>query len=392
MRSAAARRPGTTAPGWRRARTWWWSPSTTGSNAFGHLYLADIGGDRFADSGNVGLLDCVAALAWVRDNIAAFGGDPGRVTIFGESGGAGKVSTLMAMPAAKGLFHRAVAQSGAALRHSTPEAAARSARALMDQLGLGPVGLDRLQALPAEAILQAMAATRGAMAFGPVTDGRAIPSDPFDPKAPAISAEVPFLTGSNLTESTFFPDTPLDPMDGAALLERVKRYTHTGDAEAEGLIRLYREGRPGADEVMVYQLISSDYWMRHPVLLQAERKASLGGAPVYVYEFDRLSPARGGKLHCPHGSEIPFMFDNIAAAPELCGSGPGVQALADRMSTAWAAFARTGRPQAPGLPAWPAYERGRRATMLLDEGASKVASDPHGRERVAIAALKAGQA
>ena len=359
-------------------------------NVFGFLYLDELMGPAFAGSGNAGMLDCVAALRWVRDNIAGFGGDPHNVTIFGESGGAGKVSTLMAMPSAKGLFHRAIAESGAALKHATREQATKAARALLDTLGLQPSDTAKLQSLPVEDVLAAMAKVRMPGAFNPVTDGVAIPHDPFDPTAPALSADVPFMTGSNLTEATFLPDTPLDPLDDDALLSHVKGFTHTDDAGAERLIAIFRGENPGRDNVFVYQLIASEYWMRAAVLLQAERKAALHRAPVFVYQFNRLSPARGGKLHCPHGSEIPFAFDNLTTAPDLDGPPATGQALADRMSAAWVAFARTGDPTAPGGLHWPAYGAGRRV-MVFDEK-SQVETDPGGKGRAAIAALKASQA
>jgi para-nitrobenzyl esterase len=359
-------------------------------NVFGFLDLEQIGGEAFAGSGNAGMLDCAQALAWVRDNISAFGGDPGRVTIFGESGGAGKVSTLMAMPAARGLFHRAIAESGAALRLSTPEQSNRAAKSLLDKLGIGPGDLAKVQALPAQDIIKAMGSLGGPFGFGPVTDGKVVPAHPFDPGAPLISADVPFMTGSNLTEATFFPDTPLDPLDEAALLDRVKRYTRTDDRTAAALVALYREEHPVKSRVFLYQLIASDYWMRSTVLTQAERKGAMGRAPAYVYQFNWLSPARGGKLHCPHGTEIPFAFDNLHTAPELTGHPASFQILADKMSAAWASFARDGYPHADNLPRWPSYAEGQRAVMVLDQECA-VELDYGSRERMAIAAIKARQ-
>ena len=361
-------------------------------NAFGHLHLEDLMGERFKGSGNAGLLDCVEALRWVRGNIARFGGDPGNVTLFGESGGAGKVSTLLAMPAARGLFHKAVAESGAALKHMTAEEGTASAKALLDALGLGPGDAEKLQALPTEAILAAMGELKPPSGFGPVVDGTSLPANPFDPSAPQISADVPLLTGSNLTEVTFFADTPLEPLDDAALHTRVKGYTHTDDAGADSLIALYRGKNAGAANVLIYQLIASDYWMRWGVLLQAERKAALGRAPVYVYQFDWLSPGRDGKLNCPHGSEIPFVFDNVANAAVLVGQGPRQDALAARMSTAWTAFARTGHPNlaANPLPHWPAYGAERAVMVFNDE--SRVEHDAAGEQRASIAELKSRQA
>src|SRR6266436_8869237 len=212
----------------------------------GFLNLAPYG-EKYASSAHLGMLDIVVALEWVRDNIANFGGDPGNVTIFGESGGGGKVSTLMAMPAAKRLFHRAIAQSGVALRAMTADAAAAAAQTLLAQLGVGAGDLDRIQETPFERILGALQAARPPLGFGPVVGGHALPRHPFDPEAPEISAHVPMLLGSNLTERTFFPDTPLDPIDDAALLGHVKRYTGLGDAEASRLIASYRKNRANAD-------------------------------------------------------------------------------------------------------------------------------------------------
>ena len=359
-------------------------------NVFGFLYLDELAGADFAGSGNAGMLDCVAALKWVHGEIARFGGDPGNVTIFGESGGAGKVSTLMAMPDAKGLFHRAIAESGAALRHNTPAQASKSAKALLDHLGIAPGETARLQALTPEAILAGVASLKPPANFGPVVDGHAVPAHPFDPSAPALSADVPFMTGSNLTEVTFFLDTPLEPLDDAGLHEHVKSYTKTDAATADRLVSLYRVNHPTRENTVLYQIIASDYWMRSVVLAQAERRAWQGGAPVYVYQFNWMSPGRGGKLNCPHGSEIPFAYDNVDKATVLVGEGASQQALADRMSAAWVSFARSGRPEAPHLPHWPAYSEGR-AVMVFDNEC-RVELDPGSEGRVAIAELKAVQA
>jgi para-nitrobenzyl esterase len=355
-------------------------------NAFGFLDLTSIGGAKFAGSGNVGMLDIVAALEWVRDNIANFGGDPGNVTVFGESGGGGKVSTLMAMPAAKGLFHRAIAQSGVALRGLTGDAAAATARALLNQLGIDSGDLDRIQDIPFERILVALEAVRPPLGFGPVVDGRALPRHPFDPEAPAVSAEVALLLGSNLTERTFFADTPLDPIDDAALLGHVKRYTGLGDAAAAGLIAAYRKNRPDADNTFIYQLLSADWWMTANVITEAERKAKLGRAAAYVYHFEKRTPVRDGKLKVPHTLEIAYAFDNVDLSTAVTGTGADKQDLADKMSAMWTAFARTGNPSAAGLK-WEPYSAERRAVMILDDN-PRLELDPYREERLAISAAK----
>ncbi|HVY83367.1 MAG TPA: carboxylesterase/lipase family protein [Steroidobacteraceae bacterium] len=359
-------------------------------NIFGHLFLGDLGGNDVADSGNVGILDIVAALQWVRDNIAEFGGDPGNVTIFGESGGGGKVSTLLAMPAAQGLFHRAIIQSGTALRQATREAATKSAKAVLAQLGIQPGDIGKLRSVPQADLLAAINEMRPPPSFTPVVDGRSLPRHPFDPDAPQVSANVPLLVGSNETEVTFFPDTPLDPIDDATLRDRVKRYTRVDDGTASMVIDLYRHTRPKISNEHLYQIIASDYWMTSEVATQAERKAALGNAPVYVYYFQWESPVRGGKLRAVHSVEIPFVFDNVALAEPLVGNGPDLPALADAVSGAWTRFARTGNPNGKGLPMWPAYSSDKRHVMIFDK-TSRVESDPRRQERLAIAAIKARQ-
>jgi para-nitrobenzyl esterase len=355
-------------------------------NAFGFLDLSSVGGDKFADSANVGMLDIVAALEWVRDNIANFGGDPGNVTVFGESGGGGKVSTLMAMPAAKGLFHRVIAQSGVALRGMTADASAATTRTVLGQLGVDTGNLDRIQTIPFDRILATLEAAKPPLGFGPVVDGRALPRHPFDPDAPAMSADVPLLLGSNLTERTFFSDTPLDPIDDPALLGHVKRYTGLADAAASRLVAAYRKNRPDSDNTFIYQLVSADWWMTANVTTLAERKAGLGRAPAYLYHFEKRTPVRDGKLKVPHSLEIAYAFDNIDLSTAVTGTGADKQTLADKMSAMWTAFARTGDPGIAGLK-WEPYSPEHRAVMILDDD-PRLELDPYREERLAISAAK----
>jgi para-nitrobenzyl esterase len=359
-------------------------------NVFGHLFLADLAGNEFADSGNVGILDIVAALQWIRDNITEFGGDPGNVTIMGESGGGGKVSTLMAMPAAAGLFHRAIIQSAAALRQATRDSATDTAKGMLKQLGIQPSDTAKLRSVSQADLLAAFREAKPPPRFTPVVDDRSLPRHPVDPDAPAVSASVPLLIGSNETEVVFFGDTPLDPIDEATLRERVKRYTRVDDAQAEKLIGLYRKTRPDISTEYLYQIIASDYWMTSDIATHAERKAALGKAPAYLYHFRWASPARGGKLRSVHSMEIPFVFDNIHLAEPLTGSGPEQTALATMVSGAWARFARTGNPNGKGLPNWPAYSAATRSVMIFDK-TSRAVDDPNRDERLAIAAIKAQQ-
>ncbi|WP_207481999.1 carboxylesterase/lipase family protein [Arenibaculum pallidiluteum] len=350
----------------------------------GFLDLSWIGGPRYASSGNAGMLDIVQSLQWVRDNIRAFGGDPANVTVFGESGGGGKVSTLMAMPAAKGLFHRVIAQSGTAIKQASTETSEKAARAVLERLGIMAANLDQLHQIPFQRILAA-----GQGSWSPVVDGAVIPRHPFDPDAPAVSADVPMMVGSNLTETTFFNATPLDPIDDTELMNRLIEFTKLDEPRVQELVALYRARRPGTENHVLYQLISTDWWMTDSVRQQAARKAAQGGAPAFVYQFEMRQGARGGKLNVPHTAEIAYVFDNLGLSKALVGEPTAEhQALADRMSAAWATFARTGRPQAPDLPEWPAYTADRPAVMVLGRE-PKVLVDPSSEERKKVAALKA---
>jgi para-nitrobenzyl esterase len=350
--------------------------------ALGYLYLAGLGSERYAASSNVGNLDIIAALEWVRDNIAAFGGDPGCVTIFGQSGGGGKVSSLMAMPAARGLFKRAIVQSGAAVKGISRDAASQNAEHFLARVNLEPNQLDKLQELPLQQLLQATEPGSGPpINFGPVVDGHSLPTDPFDPIAPALSTDVPLLIGTVETEVTFFPGQPLDPIDAATLHTRVKQLLKgASEADIDRVISAYRAGRPGAPNTDLFLIMASDGF-RESVLLEAERKAvQAKSAPVYQYYFTWRSPVREGKLRSFHTVEIPFVFDNVDAAKSMTGSGKDRYELATRMSSAWVAFARTGDPNYPGLPKWSPYENTRRSTMVFNDEC-KLVDDPHGPEQ-----------
>ena len=351
-------------------------------NSFGFLYLADLGGERFAHTGNAGMLDIVAALEWVRDNIANFGGDPKNVTIFGQSGGAGKVSTLLAMPAAKGLFHRAIVQSGANIKGVTRADATKTAEMLMAKLGVKEAA--DLQKVPMDDLVQATLSTQG-LRLAPVVDGHALPADPFDPAAPAISADIPLLIGSVEYEVNFFPFTKFDPIDDAGLRAAVKQNSRVNDAEAEKLITVYRKGRPNVTNVELAQILASDNFAA-AVHTEAERK-SAQKAPVYMYYFTWKSPVRDGKLKAYHTLEIPFVLENVDEAKSMTGSGADRYPLQDKMSGAWAAFARSGNPNHKGLPNWPPFKTDQRATMVLDNEC-QVVNDPHGEERKAREALR----
>ena len=355
-------------------------------NLFGYLYLAHLS-EKYADSGNAGMLDIVEALEWVRDNIAQFGGDPGNVTIFGESGGGMKVTALMAMPVAKGLFHRAIVQSGAFLQGMPPARGAEITAAVLAYLGLKPNHVDELQRVPMERLQDAISAIPGGpLAIAPVMDGRSLPRHPFDPDAPAISADVPLLIGSNATETTLL-GPPVTDLDDATLHAQTKARMKIDDAAARRLLAVYKEAH--RDNVEAWLALESDRFMRINSIRQAERKAGQGASPVYMYYFAWRTPVMGGYLRSAHALEIPFVFDHVDVWSGFTGTSQDRYALADGMSAAWVEFARSGKPSAPGLPEWPAYTAAHRATMILDSESS-VVNDPAREQRLAFEASGGG--
>ena len=344
-------------------------------NVFGYLHLGELGGH--ASSGQAGMLDIVLVLEWVRDNIAAFGGDPANVTIFGESGGGAKVSMLQAMPAAHGLFHKAIIESGPGLRAVSKEAATRNAKAVLDALGVKPGEIGKLETLSA-AEIQAAAAAIGAanpmQGFSPCVDGVALPRDPFHPDAPAISAEVPVMIGTNKDESTLFirGHPKFGEFTDEDLTERAK--ASAGD-KAEALVAALRKVFPDYSPTHMISAVQTAQGMWAGSVSLAERKAAQKSAPAYMYMLTWETPVGRGALKCPHALEIPLVFDNVERARDFVGRGDDPQVLADQMSEAWLAFARTGNPNTPSLPDWPAYDAETRATMMFNLE-SRVENDP----------------
>ena len=353
-------------------------------NTFGHLYLGEFG-PRFADSGNAGVLDMILALEWVRDNIAEFGGDPGNVLIFGESGGGCKVSVLMAMDAAKGLFHRGVVQSGPLIQVTPAETAGKAAATVVEKLGLTADTIDQILALPTKDIQRAVrAATAEGVAGiggGPVLDGSNIKQHPFHPGAAPQGASVPMMIGVNRTESSLLtgaarPD--LFDLTWDTLPEALGKALPGYDAGA--ILADYRRMHPNFSPTNVYFTITSDRTFLRTSVVQADRKADQGGAPVFFYLLDWDTPVDGGKWLCPHALDIGFVFDNVAKSESMSGIGPDQQKLADIMSESWLAFARTGDPNNALIPRWPAYDSKRRPTMIFDLE-PRVVEDPRAPER-----------
>jgi para-nitrobenzyl esterase len=345
----------------------------------GELGFLELGGidPDYRGSGNVGLLDQVAALEWVRDNIAAFGGDPGCVTIFGESAGAMSVSTLLGTPAAKGLFHRAIAQSGSGEAPSTVEQAEQTAADYLERHGVTSV--TELAALSSDQLMEVQAALyaelltnpddllakndpMAGMPFRPHVDGRVIPEPVAVALRAGAAADVPLIVGTNADEWKLFDLMDPTVIDDAELSRRFDVVTPDG----EKTLAAYRAAHPDVAPKGLFSALMTDLTFRSPAtrMLEAQQAAT---DQVWSYLFTWATPAMGGALGSCHAIEIPFVFDVIAnpkLAPLL---GPDVPvALGDQMQDAWIAFARTGRPSAEGLPDWPTYEPERRATLELN--------------------------
>jgi para-nitrobenzyl esterase len=345
-------------------------------NALGYLYLGAMH-DDFADSGNAGQLDLVLALQWVRDNIAQFGGDPGNVTIFGQSGGGSKVSVTLAMPPAHGLFHKAIIQSGPGLRMTPKDQAAAFAERTLAALKLKPADVHKLQKMEVKAIIDAAATAQmgggmGMGGLGPVVDGRSLPRNPFDPDAPEISRDIPLMIGTTKDEATLF--LSIDPLFPKGTEEQVHdRFKQMLKDKGEAAFKVYKSLRP--KDPPAYWLTSMvtgmGAWMNSIRL--AERKL-VQGAPVYMYRVDYEPVFLGGVLRAPHGTDVPLCFDTVDARRAEFGDGPAPRKLAAVVSQAWINFARGGDPSQKGL-VWPHYDTKGRQTMLFDNK-SKVVSDP----------------
>jgi para-nitrobenzyl esterase len=353
----------------------------------GYLYLGDILGEEYARSGAAGVMDMVLALEWVRDNIEAFGGDPGNVMIFGESGGGVKVHSLLATPAAEGLFHRAVIQSGSARHWVTREEGTRFADAILEELGLDRARARELLTLPMENL---MAAQRGVMRrnkgggglvgtlaegdfnVAPTVNGIDIPVDPAEAIEAGASAGIPLLIGSNKDEAGYFAPNTADPQSLTMEQLRAQLGPMLG-AHLDGIIETYQRNDPDASPFDLLMAIGSGVEHRR-VRATAAEKAKAALAPVWAYMFQWESPIAGGVIKSAHTLEIPFVFDNVDNTP-LTGSGGDRYALAATLSSTWIAFARSGDPNHEGLPHWPAFTAEEPSTMLFNAARSEVAAN-----------------
>jgi para-nitrobenzyl esterase len=373
-------------------------------NVLGHLDLSKYG-DRYANSANVGMLDIVAALEWVRDNISGFGGDPHSVTIFGQSGGGGKVGTLMAMPSAKGLFHRAIVQSGSMLRAGTQEKSQQLADAIVAELGLSASTIDQIHQLPYQQLWKAsdkvlrernprppggvpnFRRMADLLGFAPVVDGNILPAHPFDPRAPTLSADVPMIIGTTLNEFVTAINHPeFELMTESDLEQRVKGLF--GD-QWPAIPAAFRAPTPRAKPFDLWSRIAASS-VRDNAVEQAAAKAALGRAPAYLYWFTWQTPVLNGRPRAFHCSEIAFVFDNTDRCENMTGGGPDARALAAKMTDAWIRFARTGDPNHPNLPRWPAFSTASVPTMMFDN-APTVLMNPDAAERSSIAGAAASK-
>ena len=359
-------------------------------NLFGFLYLADLGGgEKWANASNAGMQDVVAALAWIKENIAAFGGNPNNVTVFGQSGGGSKVTTLMAMPSAKGLFHRAIAMSGAQVRGASRENATRGAEQFLARLGLKSNQLDRLESFTWKQLQDAYYAEPRiqGLAAGPVVDGRSLPRDQWYPDAPAVSADVPLMMGSTETEDAWNDPPPPLQMPEDEMLTRVKRIVRNDEAKARDMVALYRKTHAGISNTDVWLIMNADNTRRANAQLLNELKTAQGKAPSYLYYFSWRSPVHKGQMKSYHTLDIPFALYNIDQAASMTGAMQDRYALAHRMSAAFASFARTGNPNHADLPNWPAFNTRAYPTMVFGNEC-KVVNDPNREERLALKAIR----
>ncbi|MEP6914965.1 MAG: carboxylesterase family protein [Acidobacteriota bacterium] len=331
--------------------------------ALGYTDLSAFGGPELATSGNVGMLDLVAALRWIHDNIENFGGNPNSVLIFGQSGGGGKVCTIMTMPSAKGLFQRAGVQSGSTLRIGRPEAAHRAADTMLTKLSVAKGDLAKLQSLPVEQII---AAGGGG---GPVMDGNVVPRDPFDPDASPLSANVPMIIGSCLQDASFTM-TDFDA-DEAAL----RRYAETqSPGKGDEIVAAYRKIYPSVAPYLLKATMATDRGMRRSAITQGERKAAQGSAPAFLYRWDWPVPGGGNRWGATHGSDLSVSLSNPTTDMTL--NTPAAQVMAKRIGSAFIAFAKTGNPSNPVIPRWPAYNATERSVMIFDTN-TRVERDPN---------------
>ncbi len=343
-------------------------------------------GEAFKRSGNVGYLDLVAAMNWVKANIAGFGGDPNNIMIYGQSGGGRKVSLCFAGKDATGAFAKGVVQSGSHLMVQTPDQAQILTTALLKALEIDPRNARALQAVPQERLstMQTQVIARAGYRFEPVMDGVSFDAHPFIPNAPRRTAKVPMMLGTAKTElSNQLGNNPeIYTIDEAALKVRLWRYFPPADLDQA--IAVFKSSSPNASPTeLFFKMTSWRSYIRNATIM-AEKRSELNDAdnPTWMYQVTWRSPVEGGRRISEHTLDLPFMFDNVARAPNLAGPpSETTRSMTQSMASAWLAFARTGNPNNPAIPHWPTYELAARNVMLFDVP-PQVVSDPFKTERV----------
>ena len=340
--------------------------------SYGYTHLADLGAPpEFANAGVVGIMDLVASLQWVRENIENFGGDASRVMIFGQSGGGAKTSAVLATPSARGLFNRAAVQSGSALRFTTREMATKTAEQLLAKLEIPKTRIADIQKVSWQQLLEAQTGIAG---FAPVMDGNILPHHPFDPVAPPESADVPMIISTTLEDAALsLTNFNLDEAGLKTILSQ--RY----EEKADEILKLYKQRYPQKSPFLIQAQIFTDAGFRRSAITQAERKAALGKAPAYMYLWSWESPGFGGKFGAVHGTDVAASFHGVRDTIVGVGSAEG-KVMCDRLASVWVAFASTGDPNNPRIPRWPAYDGTTRATMVFDTD-TRVENDPRGEIR-----------
>ncbi len=364
----------------------------------GYCNLAGVGGEKYAFSGNAGMLDIVAALEWVRDNIAAFGGDPGNVTIMGQSGGGAKVCALTAMPAAKGLFHKAVVLSGASIRMAERDYSEKLGAYVVKEAGLTPVQVDKLQDMPwkefyaiatraSQKLNQELGAGGGLRrGFSPVVDGSVLPQHPYYPSAAPAAERVPMLICSTFNEqSPSWLDAALEKVTLDQVAERVRERAGFGAGfgdKAKAVVDAYAKAFPGKSPVEIWSLVSSN---RQSVVALADAK-SRQAAPVYVAWFGWQPPMFDNRMRAFHCLDICFWYYNTDLMWSHTGGGARPRKLSEKMARALVEFMKTGSPNGKGLPVWPQYASEKGQTMILDD-VCQVRNDPDREARKALPPL-----
>jgi para-nitrobenzyl esterase len=349
-------------------------------NAFGYLYLSRLGDRSFASAANAGQADLILALQWVRDNISAFGGDPNKVMVFGQSGGGAKIATMMAQPAAAGLFHRVATMSGQQVTAAGPKLATQRALEYLDALDLKTDQLSELDRLPLDRLVAAQAKAVGGSS--PVYDGRSLPRHPFYPDAPSQSAHIPMIIGNTHDETRSLiggGDPSTFSLTWEELPDRLDKAITVVDTAAEDVIAEYRRLYPQYSPSDVFFAATTAGRSWRAAVVEAEERAK-AGTPAYVYQLDWGSPKDGGKWGAPHTIDIPLVFDNCDKEGSITGTAPDALKMAEVMSEAFIAHAKTGSPNHKSLPRWTPYTLPRRQTMVLNR-TSRMVDDPRGAER-----------